>query len=430
MRRGAKGEDVRGLQEALAAFGYEVGQFDGVFGFLTEDAVMAFQRDHRLRVDGIAGHQVHLALGEALPKRRQIHVVARGERLFEIAKRYDVHPDALRWMNGLPRRRPLKTGRRLVIHSYYVLAGLGSSGVGLASQAKIMSARRHISGMVVPVAQASRRGDLDIQVHSDSIAFAKEIGRGLFLSIVDDPAQGGELAMALMRRKARRRFIAEIEELGEKTGVRGLVLDVGHVPWGRGARVVAGLKDIRRRLSRWRLVVGVPPPEKGWRGRWSDLDYGDIARFSDQVVLSCHRWEHLLTPNGDPPGREQIEGMIVRRLRQIPPWKLLLGVPMGACAFWDGGWEPLSYRQAVTMGYAHRSRPKRDPRGYLRLSWEDGDRMTQAVISGRGAVADFCSLAHRYRLGGIYLHPIGDEDGRLWDVIAGRIKAMPSSPGQ
>ena len=38
LRRGDEGDDVRWLQSKLASFGYEVGEIDGRFGYLTEDA--------------------------------------------------------------------------------------------------------------------------------------------------------------------------------------------------------------------------------------------------------------------------------------------------------------------------------------------------------------------------------------------------------
>lgn len=56
-RKGSRGEVVRQIQIALAGAGYRVFA-DGIFGSITEEAVMAFQRDHAdkgLKVDGIVG---------------------------------------------------------------------------------------------------------------------------------------------------------------------------------------------------------------------------------------------------------------------------------------------------------------------------------------------------------------------------------------
>ena len=62
--RGDTGEAVRDLQHRLSTLGYDPGE-TGVFGDGTEAAVVAFQVDRRLRVDGICGRQTWSALVEA-----------------------------------------------------------------------------------------------------------------------------------------------------------------------------------------------------------------------------------------------------------------------------------------------------------------------------------------------------------------------------
>ena len=56
LQNGITGDDVKSVQERLAAFGYDVGPVDGVFGPRTEAAVLKFQTDHGLYVDGIIGN--------------------------------------------------------------------------------------------------------------------------------------------------------------------------------------------------------------------------------------------------------------------------------------------------------------------------------------------------------------------------------------
>jgi len=63
LRQGMSGEEVRALQQALAERGYDVGEADGVYGGRTRSAVLAFQRDHGLAADGVAGRQTLQALG-------------------------------------------------------------------------------------------------------------------------------------------------------------------------------------------------------------------------------------------------------------------------------------------------------------------------------------------------------------------------------
>lgn len=55
LQRGERGEAVANLQRNLVRFGFQPGKPDGVFGYGTEAAVIAFQKTQGLTADGIAG---------------------------------------------------------------------------------------------------------------------------------------------------------------------------------------------------------------------------------------------------------------------------------------------------------------------------------------------------------------------------------------
>jgi peptidoglycan hydrolase-like protein with peptidoglycan-binding domain len=78
VRKGSKGEAVKGLQNALRQRGVGHLDIDGVFGPATETAVRRFQRDANLAEDGIAGPDTWGALN--------VHVVQSGDTLSGIAE--------------------------------------------------------------------------------------------------------------------------------------------------------------------------------------------------------------------------------------------------------------------------------------------------------------------------------------------------------
>ena len=55
VRRGDRGTGVAELQDRLAELGYDVGPVDGIFGKMTEAAVVGFQGEYRLDADGVVG---------------------------------------------------------------------------------------------------------------------------------------------------------------------------------------------------------------------------------------------------------------------------------------------------------------------------------------------------------------------------------------
>ncbi|MBO9421726.1 DUF3380 domain-containing protein [Labrenzia sp. R4_2] len=66
LRLGSEGYRVKALQEKLSELGYVV-RPDGDFGPATKRAVIAFQADHGLTVDGISGPETEAMLDKAVP---------------------------------------------------------------------------------------------------------------------------------------------------------------------------------------------------------------------------------------------------------------------------------------------------------------------------------------------------------------------------
>jgi hypothetical protein len=82
LRRGSRGSAVRALQRRLVELRYWLGSVDGIYGYQTEQAVMAFQKVNGLTRDGVAGPQTMAALNRPVrPKPRST-----GARVVEVVK--------------------------------------------------------------------------------------------------------------------------------------------------------------------------------------------------------------------------------------------------------------------------------------------------------------------------------------------------------
>lgn len=62
-RLGSRGEEVRQIQTRLKNWGYNISVVDGIYGPITRNAVLQFQRNNGLIADGIAGPQTLAAIG-------------------------------------------------------------------------------------------------------------------------------------------------------------------------------------------------------------------------------------------------------------------------------------------------------------------------------------------------------------------------------
>ena len=74
---GSVNETVTQVQQRLIAPGYDCGPVDGYFGTYTESAVLAFQQDYALYVDGVAGPQT---LGVLFPAEDDQPMIAEDEQ--------------------------------------------------------------------------------------------------------------------------------------------------------------------------------------------------------------------------------------------------------------------------------------------------------------------------------------------------------------
>ena len=69
---GARGEQVRRVQQKLRQWGYYDGEVDGVFGQETYDAVVYFQKKNGLKADGVAGSRTLEAMGIASSEKKVV----------------------------------------------------------------------------------------------------------------------------------------------------------------------------------------------------------------------------------------------------------------------------------------------------------------------------------------------------------------------
>ena len=72
LSKNSSGEDVLTLQKKLYLIGYNITEFDGVYGAETEKAVSAFQRDNKITVTGVVTNVTWRALRKAKEKKGRV----------------------------------------------------------------------------------------------------------------------------------------------------------------------------------------------------------------------------------------------------------------------------------------------------------------------------------------------------------------------
>jgi len=430
---GNKNAAVKALQERLLALGYDPGPVDGQFGYLTQDALITFQKDHLLRPDGVAGPLVLQMLEDMdhAPACRA-YVLGEGETIADAAMALGTSVEALRHMNGLlPRTKP-GAGSRLVCRAHYLVAAAGQSGTGTAGWQRIWRRAALFSAMAVPAVILS---ETEIEVAPLPPGLAETAGEkgvelwltvGLKHHLAGRPEEEASLSAILSSRRRRCRIMEAIADSAAAAGAgAGLWLDVANIHWGEGSSLLYLIRLVKERCgrSRRRLMVSLPMPQarSTWRFWFTDIDYARIASLADWVVLAGH---HL--------GASRLRFAQERReqqavLRLVPPWKTLAGISVQAEERGQNGrlMRALGYDQALLLAYKANKKPVWNEE-YRCLNVELADSVLW--LPEHRAILERLAVLNRAALGGAVLFPAGEEDNRLWSALPLRLLARKAMP--
>lgn len=422
-----RGEDVVRLQRALSQLGYDVGECDGEFGYLTQDALMQFQREHRLRVDGIAGPEVRAMLFHPeLQSTRTVHIVRKDEALTDIARQYGVAVEFLQRSNRLSRRRRLYEGQRLVVRCRTVLGFTDKLVNARGIDFVLRRTGQTLTGLSAVHLRLNDSGEWIRTAETEALDVCRERGVGMFALVHargEDGQAHNEFGAFLTTKKRWQAFYAALKEIVRIPDVFAVYVDVGPIRFGDGARFlrwIVGAAEIVRAAG-LKLYVGIPVFRPGVRGRLgaAELDARQLARHAHGLVLQGH-WP---TTWGDPvPSLSTLQHNLRRLCRQVPSWKIVLGMPLDAREY-DGASKTvraLSYQQGMALAYTQRQKPAwDDEKAVLSCAWSDAETgaMKELWIAGSGSVEANMRLVERHNLGGILLGPLGGEDIRVWQRL-------------
>lgn len=112
---GTYGTDVEELQAMLNKAGFDTGTVDGIFGKMTLNGVLDFQRSKNLVPDGIVGPKTYAALETVSWADPIVYSVKPGDNLYFIAKRDGTNVQNIIDANGLNDGDSLYVGQKILI---------------------------------------------------------------------------------------------------------------------------------------------------------------------------------------------------------------------------------------------------------------------------------------------------------------------------
>lgn len=453
LRQAMQGDDVAYVQARLNSLGYEAGPEDGLYGYLTADAVSRFQAVHGLRQDGITGPQVFAALLSDFALSQEMHIVkSRKEALSQIAESLDVPLTLLAEANQIaPESRPYRTQRlvvpvRTVIGFYLCERGLVQPYFTIERNARNLT---FIAPMWTAIdADGYVRGGGPDKVIS--LALLHEIGIMPVAAFRGNGIPDADAAKkVLASKKARDMAERGIEDLvvkGKSSGVILWLTSVAPEDWYRALSFVSNLAKRLHKRGRY-LFVALPPSfSSEEEEQESDMDdlgrrslvsfpapyYEGLGRAADQIILLTFDEHTMEGPPGPIASINWVRRAVKHIISFVPCWKVIITAPTYGYDWPQPRRESppsdltatrLTHEEISALITVFKPDVVLDPEtGSLGFRYRSCRITHQVFFEDERTLILKLDLVHRYHLAGIALYYLGPESSLTYSAIRSKFK--------
>lgn len=247
-----------------------------------------------------------------------------------------------------------------------------------------------------------------------------------------EKVSGKDLAAAMLATKeSRGLFINQLDDLLKANNYQGVNLDLENIYLKDRDKYTLLIEELYHRLAPQGYKVTVCVPAKTGDSRsnaWSGpFDYQAVARYAHYVVIMTYDEHGYSTGPGPIASFEWVEDVISYALQEIPPEKILLGLP-GYGFDWKVGQKYpgyISHAQAVATAASRETAVNWDNAGRVPYySYRnDAGEDRQVWFENAASLSHKLDLVNEYNLGGIAVWRLGLEDPEMWNRLNNKMQA-------
>jgi spore germination protein YaaH len=160
--------------------------------------------------------------------------------------------------------------------------------------------------------------------------------------------------------------------------------------------------------------------DEGYDPRNLAQDYAAIGAAADQVRLMAYDWHWQTSAAGPIAPADWVDRVLTYAVHEVPAQKILLGIPTYGYGWGAGEGELVSWVQAYATSQAHGVPVHWDQTAQSPwFSYIDDEGVERTVwFENAYSIKAKLQLAQSYRIGGIYLWLVGDEDDGIWSMVS------------
>lgn len=430
LRRGSKGTDVADVQTRLKELGYIPGPVDGIFGRMTEEAVIRFQRDRGLTADGVVGPITYNALFQFGPHQGYIlYTIKAGDTYHRLSLTYGVSVNSIIAANPGINPHQLRIGQQIKIPKTALKRHSVAAWVPYWKQQEAMTVVRQHADIITTLSpfwyEVTPTGGLIVYPNGEDtslIQFARDHGIDLIPLIAN--SFNSQLASSVLNDSAiRQRHVTNIVNKVSQMNYDGIEIDYENIAVSDKDLFVLFLKELKAALTplNKKLVVAIQAKTSATAsGSSAGHDYPGIGSAVDAVRLMLY--DYSWTTPGPIAPVSWVKQVLDYAVSVIPRSKLEAGLPTYGYD-WGTDRSGISYDTAISTAQRFNVQIIEDSQNGPHYSYTDSGGVAHTVwFTNAKNFSTFVDLINQYSIRGISIWYPGEDDPAIYTVIKERLE--------